>query len=399
MAAADKLHGIGKTEHAESVRQLIREWAAADDAGLRASAAYALGRRSGQMEPAEAAALLTALAAQAHSLVVAAVTRACMLAAAGEAADDPRGVWVFGMLQDWIGHRDGRVRRAAGRVLMAMAADLEREADPRFAVVEYAMREQDQELASELEPSDAAWADRSDRRTQGPMNSGPRTTLADSAVGSPASSPIARDRVEPARIADIVAMDGQTGDPDSSESRHPAGRPGPGAPEEGPAPWPGLVWFGALDPETGRSVAALWRAALVSPEFARQAGRALDLCAHRVEPYPERREALVRLAARIAAGWEYARGAVVLRARHWVGRPDSGAPLTGALLLAVLDPAYAAARIEAGGHLDPEADNASCERMPPPRHADRAQQHRVRNTTRPPRRISGRNPTHDHRSR
>ena len=372
-AAADKLRILGAGEHAAPVRRLLREWAAADDPGLRATAAYALGRRAGQIEPAEAGALLTALAPQPHTLVAAAVTRACVLAAAGEAADDPRGMWVFRMLEGWIGHRDGRVRRAAGRALMALAADLEREGDPRAAALEYAIRAREQEAGT---PSPAS----SDSATAA-RNALPAHGLAaDSSTHAP----------------------DQTGDPGSAEPRNPAGRPGPGAPEEGPAPWPGLVWFGEIDPQVGRSVAALWRAALVSPEFAMSAGRALDLYAQRVEPYPERREALVRLAARTAAGRERARGTVVLRARRWVRRPEAGAPLTGSLLLAVLDPVYAAARIDAAGHAD--ADSEAGGRPPPARlrsarNAHRAQRHRERNTNRPPSRIQGRNPNHDHRCR
>lgn len=352
--AADTLHEIGMTERAAPVRRLIRRWAAADDAHRCATAAYALGRRSGRIGPDEAAALLTVLAARPESLVAAAVTRACVLAAAGEAADDPRGAWVFQMLESWSGHHDVRIRRAAGRALMALAADLEQEGDPRAAAVKYAAGEPDQ-------------------MTQGSTDGGAAT------------------------------VDGPAGDPDSPESRHPAGRPGPGAPEEGPAPWPGLVWFGELGPRVGRSVAALWRAALLSPQFAGPAGRALDLCAHRVEPHPERREALVRLAARISVGGEPARGAVALLARRWVGGPDSAAPRTGSLMLAVLDPAYAATRIEAGAHTDPEADEAQSEgasggQLPPPRRACPAQQRRV-SPPRPPRRSSGRYSAHDHRCR
>jgi hypothetical protein len=363
LTAADTLHEIGRTEHAASVRRLIQHWAAADDARLCAIAAHALGRRSGRMEPGEAAALLTTLAARSHSLIAAAVSRACVLAAVGEAADDPRGAWVFQMLEGWIGHHDIRIRRAAGRALMALAADLEREGDPRAAAVKYKVRQPDQ-------------VTRPDQVTQ------------DSIDGDP------------------VTIDGQAGDPDSPESRHPVGRPGSGAPEEGPAPWPGLVWFGEIDPRVGRSVAALWRLALVSPRFAGPAGRALDLCARRVEPYPERREALVRLAARTSAGREPGRGAIALLARRWVGRPDSAAPRTGTLMLAVLDPAYAAARNDAGGHTDPDAETAQPDgasgrrgQLPSPRRARPAQQHRVRNASYRPRRSSGRHPAHDHRCR
>ena len=103
-------------------------------------------------------------------------------------------------------------------------------------------------------------------------------------------------------------------------------------------PWPGLLWFGELSAELGQAVAALWTGALSAPEFARPAKQALDLCARRVEPWPDRREAFVRLVGNIADRDGRTRGPLSVRARRWAEGGAAGARLTGALACRALDP-------------------------------------------------------------
>jgi hypothetical protein len=293
------------------IRRLVRAWVEAEIPGLRATAARALGRQVGGIGQAEAAGLLTELAADEHeavadavcrsltgrvgrALVVRAESSAADLAGAelesgggngngsatgigtgsgddgrgngetgtGEdlaAGDDEAAAAVFGLVEQWTGHRDVRVRRTAQLTVLGLVTDLTREGDPHTAGLVRAGRTVGRRLAAQR----------------------------------------------------------------------------PAAPG-GEASWPGLLWFAERGPDLSRQVGRLWAAVLTSAEFSRPAKQVLDQWAGQVEHSREHREALGRLLF-AAAERERVRRILGRRAAAWARPPGAAAPRTGALVISLLN--------------------------------------------------------------